>query len=109
MAVDNKHRGNNNAMPHFENLFTYFKSDGISRTEKILLLAGAVVYVISPVDLIPLNPLDDIGVIGAVMAYINWRVKHIKTLPQKTPESAADAVITTEVIDNTNFFNNKKR
>ena len=60
-----------------KNIFTYVKSGRISRCEKVLLFAAAAIYVISPIDLLPLNPLDDIGIVGAVVAFINWRINNL--------------------------------
>ena len=58
--------------------------------------------------LLPFNPLDDIGVAGAVMAYINWRVKRIKDAPQDVQESAANTVIDAEIVEDSSFFSGKK-
>ena len=96
-----------------DKLFTYIQSKQISVFEKLFLLGGTVAYVISPIDILPLNPLDDIGVVGVVAAYINWRVKRLEAPPHN------DKTETTEVVkqethsrrDNNfakNFFSNKK-
>ena len=95
-------------MQYLENFFKYIRSGRISRREKLLLFVCAAVYVVSPVDLLPFNPLDDIGVAGAVMAYINWRVKRIKDAPQDVQESAANTVIDAEIVEDSSFFSGKK-
>ena len=62
------------------NIFSYFAEKRISATEKVLLVLGVLIYWISPVDLMPLVLIDDIGITGAVMAYMNWRVNHLPTI-----------------------------
>jgi uncharacterized membrane protein YkvA (DUF1232 family) len=52
----------------------YFKSPEVSKWKKFLALL-AVAYVVSPVDAIPdvipvFGWLDDIGVVGAMLAYL---------------------------------------
>lgn len=58
-------------------LVRYFRDPGASVAGKLLVLA-AVLYVISPVDLIPdvlpvVGWLDDIGVMGLAVAFM-WKI-----------------------------------
>ena len=61
----------------FANVLDYFGDSRISRKEKMWITIGTILYVISPLDLLPGLPFDDIGVLGVVLAYMNWRVKQV--------------------------------
>ena len=60
-------------------LWKYLHSDDVSKGEKLILLA-ALVYLISPVDLVSdaipvLGWLDDIGVAGVALSYVMRRME----------------------------------
>src|SRR5688572_29126032 len=59
-------------------LWDHFNSGKVSGTEKLILLA-ALLYLISPIDLIPdtipvIGWLDDLGVAGMVLDYVLQRI-----------------------------------
>jgi uncharacterized membrane protein YkvA (DUF1232 family) len=59
-------------------LWDYFNSGKVSNTEKVVLLA-ALLYLLSPVDLVPdsipvVGWLDDVGVAGLVLDYVLKRM-----------------------------------
>ena len=61
----------------------YFTSDKISFCEKFFTTAFTLIYIISPIDLIPDIPIvgwiDDIGVGALFLAYCSWRVNSTNT------------------------------
>lgn len=64
-------------------LYDFFKSPVISAADKALV-AGAILYIITPIDLIPdfapfAGFLDDLGVAAYALAYINSRLNEIDT------------------------------
>lgn len=61
----------------FANVLDYFGDSRIPRKEKMWITIGTILYVISPLDLLPGLPFDDIGVLGVVLAYMNWRMKQV--------------------------------
>ena len=59
-------------------LWEYFNSGKVSKAEKVILLA-ALIYLISPIDLVPdaipvVGWLDDLGVAGLVLDYVLKRM-----------------------------------
>ena len=61
-----------------QQLWKYFNSGKVSKAEKVILLA-ALLYLISPVDLVPdtipvVGWLDDLGVAGLVLDYVLKRM-----------------------------------
>ena len=56
----------------------YFASGKISFCEKFFVTAFVLIYIISPIDLIPDIPIvgwiDDIGIGALFLAYCSWRV-----------------------------------
>lgn len=63
-------------------LWSYFISQKCSATEKLLVL-GALVYLISPIDLIPdaipvVGWLDDLGIAAAVLAFLSGKLDEHK-------------------------------
>ena len=58
----------------FSNLWNFFHCPEISRTEKILVPVLTLIYWVWPLDLLPGLLIDDLGVTGIAMAYMNWRV-----------------------------------
>jgi len=72
-------------------LIRYFRDREASLLGKVFVLA-AVIYVISPVDLIPdafpvIGWLDDIGVMGLAVAWM-WRVVGAYRTGREAPEAA---------------------
>lgn len=94
----------------FANVLDYFGDSRISRKEKIWITIGTILYVISPLDLLPGLPFDDIGVLGIVLAYMNWRMK--KNTDTSTKIDKVD-ILPGEIIKEPedfqkNFFSDKK-
>lgn len=63
-------------------LWSYFISEYCSATDKLLVLA-ALIYLISPIDLVPdaipvAGWLDDLGVAGAVLAFLGGKLDEHK-------------------------------
>ena len=48
----------------------------VANTLKIVGLLAVIIYVISPVDLLPFNPIDDILVIFAYLSYVGIDIFH---------------------------------
>lgn len=71
-------------------VFTYLSSSKISFWEKFFITGLVLVYIISPIDLIPDIPvigwLDDIGVGALFMAYCAHRVNAVEQQEQKKDE-----------------------
>lgn len=64
-------------------LYDFFKSPAISAADKALV-AGAILYIITPIDLIPdfapfAGFLDDLGVAAYALSYINSKLNEIDT------------------------------
>lgn len=103
-------------MDYLNNIFSYITSSKISVGEKLLLFAGVIIYVIAPIDLMPMNPLDDLGVIGIATAYINWRIKNIEAQEQSKELSEENNIINVQAIEPAkehknfkgNFFTRKR-
>ena len=76
------------------NIFDYLGESRISLTEKFLIIVGTIIYVISPVDLLPGIIFDDIGVAGIVLAYMNWRIKKFSRKQILPQNEEADKKIT---------------
>jgi uncharacterized membrane protein YkvA (DUF1232 family) len=80
---------------HLRALGRFFRDPQASLAGKIFVLL-AVVYVVSPLDLIPdvipvIGWLDDIGVIGVALAYLSrvldrYRLPVIEVAPAPLPE-----------------------
>lgn len=61
-----------------QKLWNYFRSETVSKADKIIILAG-LIYLISPLDVVPdfipfAGLLDDLGVAAFVMNYILKKV-----------------------------------
>ena len=72
-------------------LWDYFNSGNVSGTEKVLVVA-ALLYLISPVDLVPdwlpvAGLLDDVGVATLVLDYVLKRVDETKGGKKKHAKS----------------------
>jgi uncharacterized membrane protein YkvA (DUF1232 family) len=94
----------------FANVLDYFGDSRIPRKEKMWITIGTILYVISPLDLLPGLPFDDIGVLGVVLAYMNWRMK--KNTDTSTKIDKVD-ILPGEIIKEPedfqkNFFSDKK-
>jgi uncharacterized membrane protein YkvA (DUF1232 family) len=70
------------------NVFEYFRERRIPRLEKFLVLGFMAAYIISPLDLWPGMPFDDIGVSGLVLAYMIWRTGKVRSIPEKSADNA---------------------
>lgn len=98
------------------NIFLYITSREISVFEKLLLFAVVIIYVLSPVDVLPFNPLDDIGAIGIATAYVNWRIKRIESQKQSQEPADSKDIIDVQTIESSkkktafvdNFFTRKR-
>ena len=72
----------------------YFTCREISFGEKILVCGLALLYILSPVDLLPdvipvIGWLDDIGVGALFLAYCSWRMERVG-LADKPKEDAIE-------------------
>ena len=76
------------------NVFEYLGEPRISWIEKFLIVGGTIIYVISPLDLLPGIILDDIGITGVALAYINWRIKKLEKKSEPAITEKTDKKIT---------------
>ncbi len=89
----------------FRSLGRYYACGEIRLLEKVAVTAFVLLYIISPVDLIPDVPvigwLDDIGIGTLFWVYCSWRVQKMepqeKTI-QKNRDASGDDVLIAEVI-----------
>lgn len=80
-----------------KNVFAYLRSTKISRFEKFFVIALTLVYVISPIDVIPdvffpFGALDDIGVLLLVVSFMNRRVGEVEGKTTKKEENDDDVL-----------------
>ena len=77
----------------------YFTCREISFAEKFLICALGLLYILSPIDLVPdvlpvVGWLDDLGIGALFLAYCSWRVNRVKPV-----DSPKDEVIDTTAKD----------
>ena len=89
-------------------VFSYLSSSQISFWEKFFIIGFVLVYIISPIDLIPDIPvigwLDDIGVGALFMAYCAHRVNVLEQREQQKDEKQIIGVTPT-LTENNNHGN----
>ena len=83
----------------------YYSCGLISWWEKIGVTAFVLLYILSPIDLIPDVPiigwLDDIGIGALFAAYCSWRVQKMETQKktiQENRDSSGNDVLIAEVV-----------
>jgi uncharacterized membrane protein YkvA (DUF1232 family) len=81
---------NLNLVRRAKELWGYLVSDKCSGGDKLLVM-GALIYLVSPIDLIPdwipvVGWLDDIGVATAVLAYLNGKLDEATEIANTEPD-----------------------
>ena len=48
----------------------------VKKAGKLILLFMALIYIVSPIDILPLNPIDDIivGIIAFLIVFTDWDI-----------------------------------
>ena len=94
----------------FPNVLDYFGESKIPKKEKIWITILTVIYILSPLDLMPGLPFDDIGVLGVALAYMNWRMKQITKESAITDATSSSSYVNSDdtKILPSQFFSQKK-
>lgn len=82
---------NLNLLSRAGELWSYFISGSCSATNKMLVM-GALIYLVSPIDLVPdyipvIGWLDDVGVATAVLAFLNGKLDAMSEIDNTSPDS----------------------